>query len=49
LAETHVLVLIRLGRDVAATVWYDIKHSMTTIIRVMEADEGGHGSASMSG
>jgi hypothetical protein len=40
LAETHVLVLIRLGREVATTLVYDMAHRTTTMTRVTEAGEG---------
>jgi predicted nucleic acid-binding protein len=39
LAETHALILARLGRDVAATVLFALDRSTTTIVRVSAADE----------
>ncbi len=39
LAETHALVLTRLGRDVAARVLQEIDRSTVTIVRVTGADE----------
>ena len=40
LAETHALLLTRVGRDIAARVLAEIDNSrMTTIVRVGEADD----------
>jgi predicted nucleic acid-binding protein len=39
LAETHALLLRRLGRTMALRVLLDIDHSTTTIVRVGTADE----------
>lgn len=39
LAETHALLLTRLGRDVAARVLQEIDRSTVTIVRVSAADE----------
>lgn len=39
LAETHALLLARLGRDVAATVLTEIDASTTTVVRVSLRDE----------
>jgi predicted nucleic acid-binding protein len=39
LAETHALILVRLGRHIAARVLQEIDRSTTTILRVTVADE----------
>lgn len=38
-AETHALLLVRLGRDIAARFLQEIDRSTTTIVRVSTADE----------
>lgn len=39
LAETHALILSRVGSDIARRVLFDIDRSSTTIVRVSQRDE----------